>query len=535
LKIINQKYFNNNRVYYQKKCTFETHNPIEFFKKMAHIKKPDFSINTFFKILFLIVPILFTYNIKAQQPKKVYTLEEVIIIAKNNSLDAVRAKHKYKGSYWQYKSYKAGYLPQLSLDATIPSLNRTISPITLPDGSDIFVNRSLATSSANVSLSQNIGLTGGKLFLNSGVQRIDLIKDSITTSFSSTPVSVGFSQPLFGFNAFKWEKKIEPLKYREAQRQFIEDQENISIRATNFFFDLLNAQINVVISEMNYFNNDTLYKIAFGRYNLGKIAENELLEMELNFLNSEASLEQNRIDYQSALFKFRSYLSIKDTVPVELVLPLDIPNFKVDPGKAVSEALKNRPDAIAQQGNLIEAERDLAKAKADNRFNVNFYGVYGLTQTAESFNNVYKTPLDQQQLIVGIQVPLLNWGVSKGKIKMAESYRELVKTNVEQAEIDFEQEIYLKSMNYNMLVKQLEIAAKADTIALKRYEVTKQRFLIGRIDIIPLNLAEQAKDMAKQAYISSLRNFWSGYYEMRKLTHYDFLKKESLAVDFNNL
>ena len=218
-----------------------------------------------------------------------------------------------------------------------------------------------------------------------------------------------------------------------------------------------------------------------------------------------------------------------------MVLPLNIPDFKVDPGKAVSEALKNRPDAIAQQGNLIEAERDLAKAKADNRFNVNFYGVYGLTQTADSFNNVYKTPLDQQQLIVGIQVPLLNWGVSKGKIKMAESYRELVKTNVEQAEIDFEQEIYLKSMNYNMLVKQLEIAAKADTIALKRYEVTKQRFLIGRIDIIPLNLAEQAKDMAKQAYINSLRNFWSGYYEMRKLTHYDFLRKESIAVDFNNL
>jgi len=476
-----------------------------------------------------------THTCLAQQAKKVLTLEETIIIARKNSLDAIRAKHTYKGSFWQYKTFKAGYLPQLSMDATIPSLNRTISPITQPDGSEIFINRSLANSTANLSLSQNIGFTGGKIYLNSGIQRIDLIKSPISTSYSSTPVSIGFNQPLFGFNTFKWERKIQPIMYDVAQKQFVEDQENIAIRATGYFFDLLNAQINLQISASNYSNNDTLYKIAKGRYNLGKIAENELLEMELNFLNSETRVEQNKIDYQSALFKFRSYLSIKDTEQIDLKLPLNVPAVNVNTSKAIAEALKNRPDALAQQKNLIEAERDLAKAKADNRFNINLFGLYGLTQTAENFNNVYKSPLDQQQLVIGFQIPLLDWGVARGKIKMAESYRELVKTNVEQAVIDFEQEIYLKSMQYNMLPKQLGLAAKADTIALKRYEVTKQRFLIGRIDIIPLNLAEEAKDLAKQSYINSLRNFWNSYYEMRKLTHYDFLKNEVLSVNFREL
>ncbi|OQA01987.1 MAG: multidrug resistance outer membrane protein MdtQ [Bacteroidetes bacterium ADurb.Bin408] len=367
------------------------------------------------------------------------------------------------------------------------------------------------------------------------MQRIDLIRDSLVTSFSSTPISIGINQPLFGYNAFRWERRIEPLRYEEARRQYIEDRENTAIKATNYFFDLLNAQINVQISETNYSNNDTLYKIAKGRYNLGKIAENELLEMELNFLNAEASLEQNKIDYQSALFRFRSFLSLKDTLPVELSLPLETPVCSVLPQKAIEEALKNRPDALAHRRNLLEADRDLAKAKADNRFNINVFGVYGLTQTAEGFNNVYKAPLDQQQLVIGFQLPILDWGVSKGKIKMAESNRELVKTNVEQAVIDFEQEIFLKAMQYNMLAKQLEIAAKADTIAQKRYEVTKQRFLIGRIDIIPLNLAQEAKDLAKQSFINSLRNFWVSYYEMRKLTQYDFLKNKKIEADFNNL
>ncbi|MDD3875305.1 MAG: TolC family protein [Bacteroidales bacterium] len=488
-----------------------------------------------FQTVVLVVSILFGRVAFCQQEHKIFRLEDVVAVAHEKSVDAFRAKHRYRGSYWQYRSYRAGYLPQVSLEASLPNLNRSISPITLPDGSDIFISRSLATSNANLSISQNIGLTGGRVFINSGLQRIDLIRDSIVTSYSSTPVSIGFSQPLFGFNTFKWERKIEPLQFEEANRQFVEDMENVAIKATNYFFDLLNAQINIGISEINYSNNDTLYKIALGRYNLGKIAENELLEMELNLLNAHSSLEQKKIDYQAALMKFRSYLGINGNEEIELMLPLDVPNIQVNAEKAVAEALKNRPDVIALNKNIIEADREVARAKSENRFNVNLFGSYGLAQSAQDFNGVYLNPLDQQQLVIGIQIPLIDWGVSKGRIKMAESFKELTKTNVAQAIIDFEQEIYLKTLNFNMLNLQLNIASKADTVALKRYEVTKQRFLIGRIDIISLNLAQEAKDLATQSYVSALRNFWVAYYEMRRLTHYDFLTDTAISFDLRNL
>jgi outer membrane protein len=90
-----------------------------------------------------------------------FTLDEVVALAREISPDAMAARHRYRGSYWQFRSFQAGYLPNLRLDATLPNLNRTISPVTLPDGTDIFVRRSLATSSANLALSQTIGLTGG--------------------------------------------------------------------------------------------------------------------------------------------------------------------------------------------------------------------------------------------------------------------------------------------------------------------------------------------------------------------------------------
>ncbi len=118
---------------------------------------------------------------------------------------------------------------------------------------------------------------------------------------------------------------------------------------------------------------------------------------------------------------------------------------------------------------------------------------------------------------------------------MAESNRELVNTTVEQAMVDFEQEVFFRVMEFNMLKSQLEIARKADVIAEKRYEVTLQRFMIGRIDVIELNLALEEKDRSKQRYLSAMRNYWRGFYEMRRITLYDFLNDQPLVVDFDTI
>lgn len=487
-------------------------------------------------ITFFGLAMFFTVNTSEATDPRFLTLNEVIEIARERSPDALMARHRYRGRYWQYRTFRAGYLPNLRLDATIPNLNRSISPITLPDGSDIFIRRSLATSSANLSLNQTIGLTGGQLFVRSGLQRIDLIGDEDNkVSYLATPVNIGYSQPIFSYNQHKWERRIEPLRYEEARKQYIESLEEISIRATNFFFDLLLAQINKDINEITLSSNDTLYQIAKGRYELGRIAENDLLQMELNVLNSEAVLEQSYIDYEAALFRFRSFLALDETRTLELLPPDEPHNIRVDVGVALAEARKNRADMLTRERQIIEAESQVDQARAENRFNANLFAVYGLTQSAEDFSDAYRNPLDQQQLTIGIQIPILDWGVSRGRVRMAESNRELVNTTVEQAMVDFEQEIFLRVMEFNMLDNQLEIARKADVIAEKRYEVTRQRFLIGRIDIIDLNLALEEKDRAKQRYLAALRNYWRGFYEMRLITLYDFVNDRPITVSFNEI
>jgi len=465
-----------------------------------------------------------------------FTLDDVIRLAGEQSRAAILAKHRFRGSYWEYRTHIAKFLPGLSLSSTLPDLTRSIDRITMPDGSDAFVKRKLANSSLDLSLTQNIGLTGGSIFMSSGLQRIDLLGASTgSTSYLSTPVSIGLRQPIKAHNSFKWEKKIEPLKYEEAKKDYIDAMEQVSQRAVNYFFNLALAQVNLKIAGINYSNNDTLYRIAQGRYNIGTIAENDLLQMELSLLNAGTALNEAKIQLEMQKFQLRSFLGYNETVDIQLLIPDSIPDVEVDVAFALTEARQNSPDMISMERQLLEARRDVAQAKAEKGLTADLYASFGLTKQDALLNQLYNNPEDQERLRIGIEIPVVDWGLGRGKYRMAQSNQEVVKTNVQQAEIDFEQEVMLQVMQFNLQDDQLRIAAKADTIAQNRYDVTKQRFLIGNVDVLDLNVALTEKDTAKRGYLSALHNYWSYFYNIRRLTLYDFIAGLPLSAEFDDL
>lgn len=491
----------------------------------------------YFKIYILILGLLWLIPLISfsQNQVRKLTLEQVISLAQSQSPDALNAKHRFKSSYWQYRTYTAGLLPALTFDGTLPNLNRSIDRITLPDGTDAFINRSLSNYSASMALTQNLKLTGGQIFLNSNIERIDIFGDSTQTSFLTSPLNIGLRQPLFAYNQYRWAKKIEPRRYNEAERRYQEDLEQVTITAINYFFELMNAQIAYQIQITNQANNDTLYQIGKGRYNIGTIAENELLQLELSLLTSNAELENAALDLETKIFDLKSFLRIKDNDPLEIIPPAGITTLKIDTQKAIAEARSNRADALAFERRLLEAESSVNRAKLENRFSANLFAVYGLTQSSLLLKDAYKNPQEQQQLTVGFQIPILDWGLGKGKVKMAESNLELERTSVEQEMTDFDQQVYLKVSQFNIQKNQLRIAAKSDTVAQKRYEVTKQRYLIGKIDIIELNIAQTEKDNARRGYFSALHNFWKNYYEIRKQTLFDFSRNEPIKFDIDQI
>lgn len=491
---------------------------------------------TIIGLMLLIFLSLFEIAVIAQQTVK-YDLATVISIAQEQSPDAQIARQRFRRSYWQFRSFKATYLPSLQLDATLPNINRSFNAVSSQDGTTAYTSQSLTNYTVGLSVNQKVGLTGGEVFLNTGLQRLDnYLPDTTTSQYLANMINIGFRQPIFSYNPYKWDKKIEPMKYEEAQRVYLETNEEVAITAMNHFFTLLIAQVDMGIARKNEANYDTLYRIAQGRYNLGKIAENDLLQLELNLLRAQASVENAELNYENELFMFKSYLRLKTNDAVELIPPVNTPYFDVQPALAIEYAKENTSAGLEFQRRLLEAESELNMAKMDGRFDAELYAIFGLTQSAYSLQEAYQNPLDEERVTLGITLPLLDWGKAKGNIKMAESNQDMVFTSVEQDKIDFEQNIFISVMQFNMQEKQLTIAAKSDTVAQKRYDVTQKRYMIGKVnDVLELNNAQIDNDNSKMNYYQSLLNYWTSYYTLRKQTLYDFQRNMPITASFDEL
>lgn len=483
--------------------------------------------------LIIIALLSITLSSFSQERFERFSLNDVIRISHQQSPDAIAAKNQFRASYWQNRSVRANYLPSINFSGMVPNFNRSIQ---WNQGTQTIISSNSLTNLGNLYLNQSISPTGGNLSLNTHLNQISYLGSNPSTSYLSVPISIAYSQPLFGFNSMKWERKIQPLVYEEAKRAYIEFMEQVSLTSINRFFDLALAQLNLRVAQINYSNNDTLYKIAKGRYNIGTIAENDVLQQQLAFLNSKTALNKSEIDVELQKLRLRSFLGYNEKLNFELQLPDSIPNLEISYDQILNQALKNNSDIISWNRRLIEAKRDVAQAKGQRR-TINLSAAYGLDHSQTStLAAAYQAPYNDNQMFqVGIQIPLIDWGRGRGKVKVAQSNQELINIRVEQAKTDFEQNIFVQVMQFNLQDGQVTVAAKADTIAQKRYDVTKQRFLIGKIAILDLNVAQSEKDQAKRGYISALRDYWNYYFLLRQLTLSDITNGSELKEDMDAL
>jgi len=484
----------------------------------------------------LILAFLSSANFSYSQEGKRLSLDEVIELSEEQSLQGILAKHMFRASYWQFRTFKAEYLPSLTLTGTFPDYNRIYEKIYDSNTEqDRYVEKNTNNILGELSLTQNIGLTGGSISLQSDLRRFDVLGEDGSTQYISTPISINYNQPLFRYNDLKWQKQIEPLKYEEAKKNYLANIEEVHLSAVRRFFQLALAQINMEIADLNYANADTLYRLAQGRYELGTIAENDMLQMELSFLNAETARNQARYNLNDMKQRLSSFLGYTENVEIELIIPDDIPTFTVNADEVLNLALENNPDMISYQVQLLEASQNVAQAKAERGLNANMNIRYGLQGQDLIIPGAYQSLEDQQRISIGFTIPILDWGLRKGRYKMAQSSQEVTRTQVQQSMIDFEQQLFLDVAQFNLQEDQVRIAAKSDTVAMKMYEVTKQRFLIGNVDVLELNNADTKKDQNKRGYIQALQEYWTFYYNLRSLTLYNFEDRKPIEYDFDLL
>lgn len=490
----------------------------------------SYAMKILFLAAFACLPVL------AATAQRQLSLSEAIALARRQSVDAAVALNELKAAYWEYRTYRADLLPEVNFTATLPSFNKSYNRYQQNDGSYTFVKNNNLGMDGELSIDQNVWLTGGKLSLTTSLSYIKQLNGSKQEQYMNVPLSLTFTQPIFGVNSLKWRRRIAPVRYREAKADFLSATEEVTRKALTYFFELLLVREQLNIAHQNLENSEKLYKIAEAKRSIGQISENDRLQLRLSMLKARAALTDSESELNAKMFQLRAFLGLSEQEEIEPVLPESVPDVEIRYADALEKALQNNSFAQNIHRRKLEADYAVAEAKGNLR-SIDLYASVGLTGQDDGLRRVYHSSAwgNNQVVEVGVKIPILDWGKRRGKVKVAESQRETVRAQIRQEEMDFNQDMFLLVEHFNNQAMQVRIANEADSVAQQRYNANVQAFMIGQISTLDLNDSQSSKDDARQTRISELYNYWNYFYQLRSLTLWDYERNQELTEDFEQV
>jgi outer membrane protein TolC len=460
---------------------------------------------------------------------KPLTLADAIAMAQQRGDQAEGARATRDVARFRNDAFNARLRPQLFLSGNAANLNHGINPITAPDGSTAFVGQSQNQSTMQLGFSQAIPLTGGTITVGSAISRIDEFGTTYNKLWQTSPVVLSLQQDLFKPRDVVWQERIQSLNASVAERAYLEAREDVAGNTADAFFNLYTQQMTLANATANVAVNDTLYTLNKGRYEVGKIGENDLLKSELALLRARASVDDANLARDRAEAALRRMLNYPADQTLTIVTPDSIPTIDADPELAVKEALKNA--SLMEQSELDEVgvRREITQARLNNGFNASISATVGFNQTASGLGAAYQSPLGRQSLTLGVTLPMLQWGAGRSDVQAAKADDRRVTTNAKTRRDQIAEDARFSVLQLQQVQRNVVLAAKADTVSIKQFEVARNRYTTGKISNTDLYNAQSDKDNSLIAHVQALRNYWIAYYHLRRATLYDFATKQELA------
>ncbi len=462
---------------------------------------------------------------------KSLTLTDAIAMAQTRGDLAEGARATRDAARYHNDAFNARLRPQLFLSGNAANLNHGINPITAPDGSTAFVGQSQNQSTMQLGFSQAIPLTGGTITVGSAVSRIDEFGTTYNKYWQTSPVVLTLQQNLFQPREVVWQERIQSLSASVAERSYLEAREDVAGGTADAFFNLYEQQMTLANATANVAVNDTLYTLNKGRYEVGKIGENDLLKSELALLRARASVDDAKLARDRAEAALRRMLNYPPDQSLAIVPPDSIPTVEADPDVAVKEALKNA--SLIEQSSLdeVNVHHEITQAKLNNGFNAQVAATVGFNQTAGGFGAAYQSPMGRQSLTLGVTLPMVQWGAGHSDVEAAKADDRRVVTNNKTRRDQIAEDARFSVLQLEQAQRNVTLAAKADTVSVKQFEVARNRYTTGKISNTDLYNAQSDKDNSLIAHVEALRNYWNAYYHLRRATLYDFAAKHELAEE----
>lgn len=327
---------------------------------------------------YILILLLFALQSMPIRGQVILTLGEAITRARTGSLDAAVALNELRTAYWQHRSYRASLLPEVTFQGMLPSYYKQYTTYMNEQGEYSFVANHYMQLTGQVSISQSIWTTGGNLGLTTSLDFLRQFSGTSYNRFMSIPVALTLTQPIFGVNHIRWNRRIEPTRYLEVQAAFMSASEDVAIAAIANYFSLLMDRENLAIASQNLENANKLYNVAVEKRKMGQISKNDLLQMELNVLDAQSAVTDCESSMRTSSFRLLTFLDMEEATDVVPEFPGMLPDIEIPFNIAYDKALTNNKFAHNQARRQLEADYEVAIAKGNQRA-INLFAQIGFT------------------------------------------------------------------------------------------------------------------------------------------------------------
>lgn len=469
------------------------------------------------------------------------SLEQVVNKWCLSSPSAKKIKLSYENTILEFENYKKGFLPSVAFSLSPVNFNRSQKLMqNAENGNYSYVEDYTNTSSTEIAIRQKIGIVGGELNISS---RLNYLREFSYNRdrYGTNPLYINYSQPFIGglYN-YKKQRNIQYAQYNNSVKQYCSEIADIQTQGVNLFMSLFSSKLSMELSYKNLQISDTLLITSKALLDNGHFTEYEYHQIELQQLNNKYAFESSTQSYQKALRELITFLNKPewtdkniDVLTPQFNLPLEI-----DKKAASLYARQNSPFVLSQEEKKLKAEQALFTAKLNNRFNGNINISYGLNQYADRFIDAYRKPDYTQGIMIGIQIPIFQWGINRNKIRIAKNNYQNSIIEIEQAEANFDNDIKDIVEEYNHNMNLWFVATKSYQLSQEQYVLLSHKFHSGKVSVYELASAQQEQYNAMQRYYNSIQNVWNNYCALRKITLYDFAEqtelRESLFQDIEH-
>lgn len=463
------------------------------------------------------------------------SLEEVVNEWSLASPSAQKVKLSYENTILEFENYKKGFLPSIAFSLSPVSFNHSQKLMQNPtNGTYSYIEDYSNSSSTEIAIRQKVGIIGGELNVSS---RLNYLREfsSNRDRFGTNPLSINYAQPFAGgFYNYKKQRRIQYAQFNNSIKQYCSEMADIQTQAVGLFMNLFSSKLAADLSHKNLLISDSLLVASKALLDNGYFTEYEYHQMELQQLNNKYAFESSTRNYQKALRELTTFLNITDWTDknVEVLEPeFNLP-LKIDEKLAAFHARRNSPFTLAQEQKKLKAEQTLFTAKLNNRFNGNINISYGLNQYADRFIDAYRRPDYTQAVMIGVQIPIFQWGINRNKLRIAKNVYQNSMIEIEQAEANFDNNIKDIVEEYNHNMNLWFVATKTYRLSQEQYVLLSRKFHSGKVSVYELATAQQEQYNAMQRYYNAIQNVWNNYCVLRKTTLYDFTKQRGLKEIF---